>query len=132
MKEKSKTDNFDILAREFKIGSFSFPASRETATFCKIELKTFLTKQPKQFVVVLNRKGSNQATKDADKLRTTINFDDLKRFDVRTIDYFVYLEFPHSTFAFNDSALRSSFRLLSRFFLRDLPERRLRFLFHQL
>lgn len=82
MKEKSKTDNFDILAQEFKCGTFTWTASKEPATFCKLELKVFLTKDPKNFRVVINMKGSDASTADKEKLRTTINFDDIKRFEV--------------------------------------------------
>jgi hypothetical protein len=84
LKEKSKTENPDFLARDFKIGTYSWATSKEAGAQCKIDFKVFLTKQPKQFSVGMNLKGGPFATADYEKLRTTINFDDLKRFDVRT------------------------------------------------
>lgn len=93
MKEKSKTENFDLLAQDFKIGNHTFSASKEAGAFCKIELKVFLTKQPKQFSVVINQKGSTKASAAYEKLRTKINFDDLKRFEVRSRPNFLQLNF---------------------------------------
>jgi hypothetical protein len=69
---KARDVNFDVFAQEVKIGNRVWKAFKSDDSFCKLELKAILSKEPAYLRITINEKGEQNS-----KLRTTINVADI-------------------------------------------------------
>eukprot|EP01122_Echinamoeba_exundans_P011611 TRINITY_DN4676_c0_g1_i1.p1 TRINITY_DN4676_c0_g1~~TRINITY_DN4676_c0_g1_i1.p1 ORF type:complete len:362 (-),score=70.34 TRINITY_DN4676_c0_g1_i1:27-1112(-) len=69
---KARDVNFDVFAQELKIGNKVWKAFKSDDSFCKLELKAILSKEPSYLRITINEKGDKNS-----KLRTTVNMADI-------------------------------------------------------
>lgn len=92
---KAKDVNFNLFAQEVQFGETTWKAFKEDGneSFCKLELKAVLNKEPRLVRITINEKGTKNT-----KLRTTINLEDVAAHQVRY--YFAFYS-PWNSFAKN-------------------------------